>query len=129
AALAPLAAESQRLVVLGRGGAFGFEAEIVADILGRLPAGSRVHTVGVGSGVNRSLTQPAARAGRGVEVIIGLGEDPERAARRLCARTAAPLVVDLVLEGSALVEHAPKRLPDLFAGAPALCALALAPAG
>src|SRR5207248_808945 len=63
------------------------------------------------------------------EVIIGLGEDPERAARRICARTAAPLVVDLVLEGSALVEHAPKRLPDLFAGAPALCALALAPAG
>ena len=79
--------------------------------------------------MNRSLTEPAARAGRGVEVIIGLGEDPERAARRICARTAAPLVVDLVLEGSALVEHAPTRLPDLFAGAPALCAVALSPSG
>ena len=96
-----------------------------ADVLATLPRASRLHTVGVGSGVNRSLTEPAARAGRGVEVIIGIGEDPERAARRICARTAAPLVVDLVIEGSALVEHAPARLPDLFAGAPALCALAL----
>jgi Ca-activated chloride channel homolog len=128
-ALAPLRGESQRQIVLVSDGAIGFESEIVADVLAKLPAASRLHTVGVGSGVNRSLTQPAARAGRGVEVIIGIGEDPERAARRICARTAAPLVVDLVLEGSALVEHAPRRLPDLFAGAPALCALALAPGG
>jgi Ca-activated chloride channel family protein len=128
-ALAPLRAESQRQIVLVSDGAIGFEAEIVADILKRLPAGSRVHTVGVGSGVNRSLTQPAARAGRGVEVIIGLGEDPERAARRICARTAAPLVVDVQLSGSALVSCAPARLPDLFAGAPALVSLALRPEG
>jgi Ca-activated chloride channel homolog len=128
-ALAPLRADTQRQIVLVSDGAIGFESEIVADILNKLPAASRIHTVGVGSGVNRSLTEPAARAGRGIEVIIGLGEDPERAARRICARTATPLVVDLVLEGSALVEHAPLRLPDLFAGAPALCAVALAPAG
>jgi Ca-activated chloride channel family protein len=128
-ALAPLRDESQRQIVLVSDGAIGFESEIIADVLAKLPAASRLHTVGVGSAVNRSLTGPAARAGHGVEVIIGLGEDPERAARRICARTAAPLVVDLVLEGSALVEHAPKRLPDLFAGAPALCALALKPEG
>jgi len=128
-ALAPLRGESQRQIVLVSDGAIGFESEIVADVINKLPAASRLHTVGVGSAVNRSLTGPAARAGHGVEVVIGLGEDPERAARRICARTAAPLVVDLVLEGSALVEHAPKRLPDLFAGAPALCALALSPEG
>ncbi len=128
-ALATLRDESQRQIVLVSDGAIGFEQEIVADVLKKLPRASRLHTVGVGSGVNRSLTGPAARAGRGVEVIIGIGEDPERAAQRICARTAAPLVVDLVIEGSALVEHAPARLPDLFAGAPALCALALKPAG
>jgi len=128
-ALAPLRAESQRQIVLVSDGAIGFEQEIVHDVLKTLPRASRLHTVGVGSGVNRSLTEPAARAGRGVEVIIGIGEDLERAAQRICARTAAPLVVDLVLEGSALVEHAPLRLPDLFAGAPALCALALQPEG
>ncbi|HEX8951266.1 MAG TPA: VIT domain-containing protein, partial [Polyangia bacterium] len=128
-ALAPLRDESQRQIVLVSDGAIGFESEIVADLLAKLPPASRLHTVGVGSAVNRSLTEPAARAGRGVEVVVGIGEDPERAARRICARTAAPLVVELVLEGSALVEHAPARLPDLFAGAPALCAVALRPDG
>src|SRR5262249_48900003 len=128
-ALAPLRAESQRQIVLVSDGAIGFEQEIVRDVLKSLPRASRLHTVGVGSGVNRSLTEPAARAGRGVEVIIGLGEDPGRAAGRICARPAARLVVDLVLEGGALVEHAPLMLPDLFAGAPALCALALRPEG
>jgi Ca-activated chloride channel family protein len=128
-ALAPLRAESQRQIVLVSDGAIGFEAEIVADIMTKLPSGSRLHTVGVGSAVNRSLTQPAARAGRGVEVIIGIGEDPERAARRICARTAAPIVVDLELSGSALLATAPARLPDLFRGAPALLSLALRPEG
>ena len=128
-ALAPLRGESQRQIVLVSDGAIGFESEIVADVLAKLPAASRLHTVGVGSAVNRALTEPAARAGRGVEIVIGIGEDPERAARRICARTAAPLVVDLALEGSALVEHAPARLPDLFAGAPALLAVALDPRG
>jgi Ca-activated chloride channel family protein len=124
-ALSPLRADSQRQIVLVSDGAIGFESEIVADILAKLPESCRVHTVGVGSAVNRSLTQPAARAGRGVELIIGLGEDPERAVARIVARTEAPLVVDLSVEGSALVERAPKRLPDLFAGAPALLSLAL----
>ncbi|WP_410969380.1 hypothetical protein, partial [Salmonella sp. SAL04284] len=62
-------------------------------------------------------------------MIVGLGEDPERAAARLFARTTAPLLVDLSVTGSALVEHAPARLPDLFAGAPALVSLALAAEG
>jgi Ca-activated chloride channel family protein len=128
-ALRPLRAESQRQVVLVTDGLIGFEAQVVGAIVKGLPASSRVHTVGVGSAVNRSLTSAAARAGRGVEVMAGLGEDAERAARRLVARTEAPLVVELELSGSALVEHAPRALPDLFAGAPALIALQLRPEG
>jgi Ca-activated chloride channel family protein len=128
-ALSPLRADSQRQVVLVTDGAIGFEAEILGAILERLPAGSRLHTVGVGSAVNRSLTAPAARAGRGVEVVVGLGEDVERAARRLCARTAQPLVCEVELSGSALCGQAPARLPDLYAGSPALCALRLLPGG
>ncbi len=38
-------------------------------------------------------------------------------------------MVGLELEGSALVEHAPVRLPDLFAGAPAQVAVRLRPEG
>jgi Ca-activated chloride channel homolog len=129
AALEPLREGAQRQVVLVSDGLIGFEQEIVTTILERLPRGSRVHTVGVGSGVNRSLTGPAARAGRGVEVILAIGEDPERAVERLVKRTSAPVVVDLALDGDALLEHAPRCLPDLFAGAPALLSLALRPAG
>ncbi len=128
-AMSGLRAEGQRQVVLVTDGHIGFESEVVASILQRLPAASRVHTVGVGSSVNRSLTGGAARAGRGVEVIIGLDEEVERAARRLVARTDAPLVVDVTLSGSALREHAPARLPDLYAGAPLLVGLHLRAGG
>lgn len=128
-ALAPLRGEAQRQVVLVTDGLIGFESEIVAEILDRLPRGSRVHAVGVGSGVNRSLTGPAARAGRGVEIVCSLGEDVEPLVRRLMARTAAPLVVDLEVSGPAVRAVGPARLPDLFAGAPARLCLELAPEG
>ncbi len=128
-AMGSLRAESQRQVILITDGMIGFEAEVVAAICDRLPGSSRLHTVGVGSSVNRSLTGPAARAGHGVEVVIGLGEDPERAAARLVARTRSPILVELELSGPALVGHAPRYLPDLFAGAPALIGVALRPEG
>lgn len=122
-------AGSQRQVVLVTDGLIGFEQEIVSTILHKLPAGSRVHVIGVGSGVNRTLTAGASRAGRGAEVILGIGEDPEPAALRLDARTRAPVVVDLSLSGSALVRHAPSRLPDLFQGSPARVAIEVRPEG
>jgi Ca-activated chloride channel family protein len=128
-ALRPLRQESQRQVILISDGLIGFEREIIGEIADRLPPGSRVHTVGVGSAVNRSLTGPAARAGRGVEAGVGVGEDAERAAQRLVAHTAVPVVVGLELHGAALRARAPERLPDLLAGAPALVALEVDPAG
>jgi Ca-activated chloride channel family protein len=128
-ALATVRRDAQRQVVLITDGQIGFESQVVAAICDRLPLSSRLHTVGVGSAVNRSLTGPSARAGHGVEVIVGLGEDAERAASRIVARTNAPLLVDLELRGSALHEHAPAKLPDLFAGAPALVSVALKPEG
>jgi Ca-activated chloride channel family protein len=120
---------AQRQVILVTDGQIGFERQVVEEICDRLPASSRLHTVGVGSAVNRSLTGPAARAGHGVEVVVGIGEDPEKAAQRLAARTGSPLLVDLSVGGSALVERAPSRLPDLFGQAPALLGLSLRPEG
>jgi Ca-activated chloride channel family protein len=83
----------------------------------------------VGSSVNRSLTAPAARAGRGIEIVVGLGEDPERAAQKLKARTETPLVVGVTAEGSALLGTAPARLPDLFADSPVLLSARVRPEG
>lgn len=128
-ALKPLRKDAQRQVVLITDGLIGSEHEVLDAILNKLPSGSRVHTVGVGSGVNRSLTMPAARAGRGVEIVIGLGEDAEVAARRLLARTTAPLVTEVEVSGSALVAVAPEHPMDLFGGAPALLCFKLNPAG
>ncbi len=79
--------------------------------------------------MNRTLTQWAARAGNGVEILCGLGEDPERVAKLLLARTTAPIVTDLRVEGDALRETASSRLPDLYAGAPSLIPLSLVPEG
>lgn len=128
-AMASLRPEAQRQIVLVTDGHIGFEAEIVAAILHQLPNGCRVHTVGVGSSVNRSLTAAAARAGCGAEIIIGIDEDPERAIARLLAHTAAPQIVDLQLDGDALVAVAPARLPDLMASMPATLRLQLRPEG
>jgi Ca-activated chloride channel family protein len=128
-ALRPLRPDAQRQVVLVTDGHVGFETEIVASVLRDLPPGSRLHTVGVGSAVNRSLTAPAARAGRGREVVIGLGEDPERAAGVLRAHTAGPIVTELAISGDAVFASAPARLPDLYVGAPALIALEVRPEG
>lgn len=125
AALRPLRSDAQRQVVLVSDGHIGFEHEIVADVLRELPAGCRLHTLGVGSAINRTLTCAGARAGRGVEVLVGCGEDPAAAARRLREALAHPVVVDLELTGSALRDEAPARLPDLFAGAPARVSLRL----
>jgi hypothetical protein len=128
-AIAPLRPEAQRQVVLVTDGQIGFETEIVGMAHTGLPAGSRLHTVGVGEAVNRALTRPAARAGRGVEVIVPLDEDPERASARIVAATRRPIVTDLAIGGSAVRRHVPARLPDLLSGSPVLVPLGLDPAG
>jgi Ca-activated chloride channel family protein len=120
AALTPLRPDSQKQVILVTDGLIGFESEIVSALLRHLPARTRLHTVGVGSSINRSLTEPAARAARGIEVILGLGEDAERAAERLRARTLAPLVTEITASGDALLELSSERICDLYAGAPVL---------
>jgi Ca-activated chloride channel family protein len=128
-ALDALRPGAQRQVVLVTDGLVGFEREIVATIERDLPAGSRLHALAVGAAPNRALTGPAARAGRGTEVLIGLDDDPGPVAARLIAHLRAPLVTDVTLEGSALVRHAPARLPDVYAGAPLWVALELVPGG
>ena len=108
-------------------GEIGFEREVLTQIQGaRLPKRSCLHTVGVGSAVNRSLTSPAARAGGGIEVVIGIDEDAERAAARVLRRTRQPLVTELSFSGSAIVQAAIVHTrADLFAGAPATLAVML----
>jgi len=128
-ALAPLRSEAQRQVLLVTDGLIGAEERIVHEVLERLPRGCRVHTLGIGSGVNRSLTGPVARAGRGSEHIAELGGDVDVVVERVLAHMQHPVVVDLEVTGAALRSPAGARLPDLMAGAPALLALEVDPDG
>lgn len=129
-ALTPLTAESQRQVILMTDGYIGAETHVIGEVMRKLPHGAcRVHVVGVGSSVNRTLTGGVARAGGGVEVIIGPEEEPTSVVANLLARTTAPLVTNLQVQGEALLAQAPAHLPDLYAGAPALVSLKLRPEG
>jgi Ca-activated chloride channel homolog len=125
-ALAPLTERSQRQVILMTDGYIGGERQVIAQVMQKLPRGScRVHVVGVGSSVNRTLTSGVARAGAGVELILAPGEDAERLVGGLLARTAAPLLTHVEVKGNALLANAPAYLPDLYAGSPALISLQL----
>jgi Ca-activated chloride channel family protein len=137
-ALRELREGAQRQVIVVTDGYVGGERQIVELLHGNLPGSCRLHVLGVGAAVNRSLAAALARAGRGVEVIAGIAggagrgrghDDFERAAARLIAHTRAPVLVDVELSGSALLEQAPARIPDVFAGAPVVAALALRPEG
>ncbi|MFO0618128.1 MAG: VIT domain-containing protein [Polyangiaceae bacterium] len=129
AALASLGSGAQRQIVLITDGLIGEEGRIVGALANGLPRSSRFHAVGVGAAANRSLLMPIARAGRGAEAIVGIGEDAEPAVARLLRRMSSPIVVDLAIEGSALRGVAPERLPDLFAGSPARIPVALSREG
>lgn len=125
AALANLGSGAQRQIVLITDGLIGEEGRIVGALANGLPTSSRFHAVGVGAAANRSLLMPIARAGRGAEAIVGIGEDAEPAVARLLRQMCAPIVIDLVVEGSALEGLGTQRLPDLFAASPARIPVAL----
>ncbi|MBM4063022.1 MAG: VWA domain-containing protein, partial [Planctomycetes bacterium] len=95
--LCSLREEAQAQVLLVTDGLVGFEQQIVSALRNGLPRNCRFHVLGVGSATNRSLSYAAARAGRGVEAIVCLDEDPAEGARRLGAAMRTPVVVDLEL--------------------------------
>jgi Ca-activated chloride channel family protein len=124
-ALATLRVGAQRQVVVVTDGYVGGEQQILDALHRALPKSCRLHVLGVGAAVNRSLATSLARAGRGAEVLVGLDEDAERGAKRLLDRTKRPMLTNVEIAGSALVRHAPERLPDVFEGAPLVAALLL----
>ena len=128
-ALTTLRVGAQRQVVVVTDGYVGGERQILEALNRRLPKSCRLHVLGVGSAVNRSLATSLARAGRGTEVIVGIDEDAERGAKRLLDRTKSPMVTNVEISGSALLRHAPAQVPDVFAGSPLVCALAIRPEG
>ncbi|NOY92395.1 MAG: PQQ-binding-like beta-propeller repeat protein [Deltaproteobacteria bacterium] len=115
------AADATRLglVVLVTDGYVGNEAEVLRAIAADLGQ-SRLYTLGVGSAVNRFLLERASEMGRGRSVVSTLSEAPEVAAERLSRLIAAPVFTDVRIDwgGLAVQDVYPRRLPDVFSGAP-----------
>jgi Ca-activated chloride channel family protein len=128
-ALRPLRRDSQRQVVLFTDGYIGFESQVIGKVLERLPDGARLHTVGIGRAPNRTLTRGAARAGRGIELVVDDEKVAEDAAERLQQATVAPVLTDLVIGGSAVRGVAPERPRDVLAGQPLVAAVEIDPQG
>jgi Ca-activated chloride channel family protein len=124
-AMTTLRVGAQRQIVVVTDGYVGGEHQILEALNRRLPKSCRLHVLGVGSAVNRSLATSLSRAGRGVEVLVGVDEDAERGAKRLLDRTRMPVLTNVEISGSALLRHAPDRIPDVFEGAPLVAAVAV----
>lgn len=119
--------ESQRQVVLVTDGGISFEHEVVAQAASKRNV--RLHVVGVGHVPNRALTQQAAAAGRGLEVLVGSHAEAAASSAKLIAGMAAPVLTQIELVGTALVGDKPTGLRDVFAGKPLTFAVELSQKG
>jgi len=128
-ALEPLRPESQRQVILLSDGQVGFESEVIGALLERLVPGARLHAVAIGSAPSRTLTRGVARAGRGIEILVGNGDDVKVASRRLLQATVRPILTDIEVAGSALAGLAPGRPQDVLAGQPLVLLAEISAAG
>ena len=115
--------DSQRQVVLVTDGGISFEHEVVAQAASKRNV--RLHVVGVGHVPNRALTQQAAAAGRGLEVLVGAHADAAASSAKLIAGLAAPVLTQIEVVGTALAGDRPKGLRDVFAGKPLTFAVEL----
>jgi Ca-activated chloride channel family protein len=119
ASLAPSGSrEHVRVVCFMTDGYVGNEAEIIAEI--RKHPESRVFSFGIGSSVNRHLLDQMSLQGRGEVEYVGLQDDGSAAAKRLHTRVQMPLLTDIQLsvQGLAVDEIYPRRIPDLFSAKP-----------
>lgn len=126
-ALKPTDDDAQRQVVLVTDGGVSFEHEVIGRITAERNV--RLHVVGVGHVPNRTLTQQAAAAGRGLELLATTHADAAAAARRLIAGTASPVLTQVAITGTALTGVVPTQLRDVFAGQPLMFAVELSSAG
>ena len=128
-ALAQLRPESQRQVILITDGQIGFESQVINKVLHRVAAGVRLHAVAIGSAPNRTLTRGVARAGRGVEIMVGDDDDARKASRRLLQATVRPVLTEVSVTGPGLAALAPRRMQDILESRPLILLAEVAAAG
>jgi Ca-activated chloride channel family protein len=90
--------------------------EVVAARVRERGKGVRIYSVGVGDGVNRPFLERLAEENRGLARFVTGSDQIEEEMKRLYARIAMPLMMDLELTALGGDVHSiyPKQLPDLY---------------
>ena len=102
------------VVVLLTDGQVGDESGVLKRLQRELGE-ARVFTVGIDTAVNGGFLRRLAALGGGTSTLVEPGSRLEEALQAVGREIGTPLVTDLTIEGG-VVEPAPSRLPDLFAG-------------
>jgi Ca-activated chloride channel family protein len=109
------------IVVLLTDGQVGNEDEVLRELGPRL-AGVRVFTLGIDRAVNIGFLHKLAMLGGGYTEVVESEERLDEVLAKVHRRIATPILTDVRVElpGSEVEpdSQTPRRLPDLFAGAP-----------
>ena len=118
--------DSDRVLVFVTDGQVGNEAQLL-KLLGNRLRGARVFALGIDQAVNAGfMNQLAALGGAGEAELVESEDRVDEALARCHRRIDTPVLSELsvVVDGATLVPDtlAPQRLPDVFAGVPAIVA-------
>ncbi|AFZ24253.1 uncharacterized protein containing a von Willebrand factor type A (vWA) domain [Cylindrospermum stagnale PCC 7417] len=110
-----------RSIVLLTDGYIGNENQILAEVKQRLQPGTRLHSFGAGSSVNRFLLNRIAELGRGIARIIRHDEPVDEVVEKFFRQINNPVFANIQLQwegdGESPIMY-PSTPPDLFAEQP-----------
>ena len=113
--------DRDRILVLVTDGQIGNEDQILRELAPRL-RGRRVFALGVDRAVNAGFLRRLSGLGGGASELVESEDRLDEVMDRVHRQIGSPVVTELSLEGQGLeIEPdsvAPRRLPDLLAGAP-----------
>jgi len=113
----PAMQNTLRLVVFLTDGYIGNEAEVLAQIAGKI-GDARIYALGVGTSVNRFLLDEMAIRSRGFARYIDPTEQADDVAIQLASKLENPVLTDISIDWGDLKvsDISPRTTPDLFAG-------------
>ena len=96
------------------------EQNELLQLMKAAPAGTRVFCIGIGNEVNRPLLKQLAEGAGGLAAFVSQEDDFGRQASAFRRKLMRPVAtnVRISIDGGAIHDVTPEKLPDLFYGAP-----------
>lgn len=121
AMLAGGADDRERVIVLVTDGQVGNEDQILRELAPNL-RNVRMFTLGIDQAVNAAFLKRLAAAGGGLCELVESEDRLDAVMAKVHRRIGTPIATDLAVRGTGLaIQHAsiaPRKLPDVYAGAP-----------